>query len=442
MFDLKEFVEILKMSDVKLFSYLEDYLEKQLYNKKPETTGTIPSNDFIYCKGEFPVLLVAHLDVVHKQVPTVLYKEITNHKNSFKLYSPTGIGGDDRCGVWIILNILHYFDLSGKPLPSVLFTMGEEVGGLGAQTFCEEVKELKDIKYILEYDRKGYTDVVSYDDGNDELTKLICKYGAELGIDYKEANGTFSDISYICPHFGISGVNLSSGYYNAHTEREYIEYGEVKKITQVGYELMLKLDEEVKDPIKYEEVNYAGVSYSNWWNDYYKDYYENPYYSKKGNSKNSSKVNSSVNSSYNYNNTYTLNAPKSTVKPMSELTEHDYIMTWADEYYNGNYKYMDNVVRVDVKYTQFNAKKQSIRNFFAYSPDDDEKIKQFEKYIRKNNKGLRNLKENERRCDCCGKIVSTGEYLNIINGDKNYIKCNTCITDTLKAKYKLLDKSK
>lgn len=417
MLELKEFLSILKMTDVKLFSFLEVCLEK-LYNKKPKSTGTIPNNDFIYCKGEFPVLLVAHLDVVHKQVPTVLYKEITNDENNFKLYCPTGIGGDDRCGVWIILNILHYFELSGKPLPSVLFTMGEEVGGLGAQTFCEEVKELKDIKYILEYDRKGYTDVVAYEDGNDDLTKLICKYGAELGIDYKEAIGSFSDISYICPHFGISGVNLSSGYYNAHTNNEYIEYGEVKKITQVGYEMMLKLEESVKEPIKYEKVNYAGVDYG-WSDDYYGDYYK--YYNKGS-------------SYYNYNNKYNYNAPKSALKPMSELTEHDYIMTWADEYYNGKYKYTDSVVKVDVKYTQFNAKKQSIRNFFAYSTGDDKKI-----LIKRN---LKNLKENQRVCNCCGRIVTTGEYLNIITNSANYIKCNTCITNTLKAKYKLLDKSK
>ena len=61
---------------------------------------------FVYAQGSFPVLLVAHLDTVHDKTPS---KIITNKG---KISSPDGIGGDDRCGVYMILEIINKYNCS------------------------------------------------------------------------------------------------------------------------------------------------------------------------------------------------------------------------------------------------------------------------------------------------------------------------------------------
>ena len=56
---------------------------------------------FILVQGESPILLVAHLDTVHKEPVQVI---CTSRKGNI-LMSPQGIGGDDRCGVYALASI-------------------------------------------------------------------------------------------------------------------------------------------------------------------------------------------------------------------------------------------------------------------------------------------------------------------------------------------------
>lgn len=213
----------------------------------------------LYFKGSTPVLLVAHLDTVHKQLCTdIVYKKNKNTKNIY-ISSPQGIGGDDRCGIIMILDILT----NTKHRPSILFTCGEEIGGLGATTFIRNVKRLN-VNLIVELDRHGYNDVVRYSDDNEALTRAFESVG------YVEASGSFTDISIICPHFKLSGVNLSCGYYRAHTIDEYIILNEMQESTK---RLIKFLDSDlinvkyVYKPIEYNykpfSINYFSSAPSN-----------------------------------------------------------------------------------------------------------------------------------------------------------------------------------
>ena len=55
-----------------------------------------------------------------------------------------------------------------------------------------------------------------YDCDNPEFEAYITSKGFETQC------GSLSDISYVAPELGVAAVNLSSGYYNAHTQHEYI----------------------------------------------------------------------------------------------------------------------------------------------------------------------------------------------------------------------------
>ena len=176
---------------------------------------------YILVQGEAPVLLVAHLDTVHNEpVRTICKSEDGNI-----LMSPQGIGGDDRCGVFALQSIYA----AAKKKPWLLFTCDEETGGEGAKVFVREYVQnklpagLDKLKMLIEIDRKGSNDAVFYGCDNPDFEEYINKHG------FKTQSGSFSDISLLAPAMGVAAVNLSSGYYNAHSLHETINLRHLEK---------------------------------------------------------------------------------------------------------------------------------------------------------------------------------------------------------------------
>ncbi len=207
---MKKLEEFLTPTQAQLFKSLcEKYHGNILYVK----------GKFILVKGTAPIMLVAHLDTVHKQP----VRDICTSADGNILMSPQGIGGDDRCGVYALVNAYEQSAIK----PNLLFTCNEEVGGIGAKSFAylhslgKLPKFLDKVKFIVEVDRKGSNDAVYYDCCNNDFEAYITDKG------YKTAQGTFTDISIIAPQLGIAAVNLSSGYYNAHQLCEFINRNEL-----------------------------------------------------------------------------------------------------------------------------------------------------------------------------------------------------------------------
>lgn len=182
---------------------LHKALVKILKDFKYETIYDTP--DYIMAIGSLPVGLIAHLDTVHTEEITVL-------KDKNVMYKEINSGFDDRAGVAAILTILQTLK---NPLPTVIFTHGEETGGTGALALSKE-RQNPHLKYLIELDRQGEKDAVFYGCENSEFTAFILSSGFIL------ARGTFSDISFICPAWEIAGVNLSIGYFYEHTIDEYL----------------------------------------------------------------------------------------------------------------------------------------------------------------------------------------------------------------------------
>lgn len=160
---------------------------------------------YLYAEGTIPVLLVAHMDTVHRQpVEQICYSE-----DRAVAMSPQGIGGDDRCGVWMILQILHTASCH------VLFCEDEEVGCVGAKKFTSGSLRPQ-VNYIVELDRRGSNDAVFYRCDNPEFEGFVTSFGFET------ASGSCSDISYIAPYLETAAVNISCGYYCEHQRHEYI----------------------------------------------------------------------------------------------------------------------------------------------------------------------------------------------------------------------------
>lgn len=212
---MKQFVDICKMTQSQVKSYMEEYLTSKSYKVENE-------DGFLYAKGDVPVLLVAHMDTVHRSLPSVI------RKIDGKISSLQGIGGDDRCGIFIIMNIVKNMHCS------VVLCEDEEIGGVGARKFAKSpfISELG-VNYIIEFDRAHANDAVFYSCDNKDFTDFVTDI-----TGFKVAQGSFSDISAIAPAAKIAAVNLSCGYYNAHTTDEYVVYDEMMDTIAAAKELI------------------------------------------------------------------------------------------------------------------------------------------------------------------------------------------------------------
>lgn len=244
----KLFEKIIRMSQKELFDAIMDAFkgQKKLYKK----------GEYILVRGNAPVMLEAHLDTVHKE----RVREICKSEDGDVIMSPQGIGGDDRCGVYALLQIWR----NCEEKPFLLFTCNEEIGCIGASTFAKDytdgkikMRGLDKLKFIIEIDRKGNDDAVYYDCDNDEFEDYITSKG------FKTQWGSCSDISETAPALGIAAVNLSSGYYNQHTLHEYIVLSELKETIRKVIDIV---DESTDDSVPVYEYVEMIRSYSkyNW----------------------------------------------------------------------------------------------------------------------------------------------------------------------------------
>lgn len=175
---------------------------------------------FVFIKGSRAnrIVLVAHADTVwhwgdyRTQEPDLHFKDgiITNRNG--------GLGADDRAGcaiVWLLRDMGH----------SILITNGEEHHGIGSEWLMSEHQDIRDeinenSSFALQLDRRLGTEYICYGVGTGAFQDYI-----EKSTGHTESlTGGFTDICIICDK--ICGVNLSIGYYNAHSEREYLVYPE------------------------------------------------------------------------------------------------------------------------------------------------------------------------------------------------------------------------
>ncbi len=201
--DLKLFKEIAGMKKNKLqfflYKFLKNYGYKDIHN----------TNNFLMAEGDLPVCLCAHMDTVFNTVPTRFFYD----EEQTTVWSPGGMGADDRAGIVIILKLLE-----AGLRPSIIFTDLEEKGGIGADALVKMYGNcpFRECKAMIQLDRRGMDDSVYYNCANKDFEKKINSYG------FKTDWGTFSDISVFAPIWKIAAVNLSVGYENEHTSSEYL----------------------------------------------------------------------------------------------------------------------------------------------------------------------------------------------------------------------------
>lgn len=182
-------------------------------------------NIYAYRDKDYTMAVVAHMDTVHEIVRGYQVFEANNKYFAYDMdtMSATGIGGDDKVGIFIALSMLKSF-----PNVGVAFFVDEEVGCLGSgvadMTFFDQCN------IILQADRKGNKDFVtsisgvslSSSDFQKDVKKVLRAYG------YATCSGMLTDV-YTLKTKGFKGsvANVSCGYYNPHCSDEYIDFDDV-----------------------------------------------------------------------------------------------------------------------------------------------------------------------------------------------------------------------
>lgn len=214
---------------------LHKYLRERLTEFYPTTI--ISTDSYLLAEGTIPILLVAHLDTVFPDV-TRRDMPIYYDKAQKVMWSPDGLGTDDRAGVILILKILE-----AGYRPHVLFTHDEETGGIGAIDFIfTKWRPNLDIRYMIQLDRMGYDDCVFYSCNNNEFIDYVSSFGFTYSI------GSFSDISVLMPYLGVAGVNLSVGYMDEHS---YGEHWHLDWANETYYKVLAMLSAPPERPFKY-----------------------------------------------------------------------------------------------------------------------------------------------------------------------------------------------
>lgn len=229
--------------------------------------------------------IVAHMDTVHDIVEDLYPIEFDGCITGFNRVTmeQTGIGGDDKVGVYIAMECLRTFDNI-----KVAFFRDEEVGCAGS--YSAHMPFFKDCRFVLQCDRRGHEDFIidasgielSSNDFQSDVLPIIEMFG------YKFAKGMMTDVMALKEN-GIrcSVANMSCGYHNPHQANEYVCVAEVEMCLEMCKTIISRCKKVYKHKYKpkYIAQTYSYTKHQKpkvavhqkdnnniYWDDYYRSY--------------------------------------------------------------------------------------------------------------------------------------------------------------------------
>lgn len=220
--------------------------------------------------------MVCHIDTVHE-----INEHVEVHRSKDKLFAIDtntmeryGIGGDDKVGIYITLELLDTFDVF-----KAVFFLDEEVGCVGSGQ--ADFSFFDDSTVVLECDRKGINDFVSSISGttlyspefSSAINHILVQYGRT------ETHGGMTDVLEIAYKNKVCVANMSCGYYDPHTENEYVNISDIQNTLTMCKDIFLATlhkrweVEEDRDKSYYNYRAYDGYTYSNY---YYHEDFDKP----------------------------------------------------------------------------------------------------------------------------------------------------------------------
>lgn len=223
-------------------NFIKDYFDKMGISYQEDRFGNIFNLDDI----NLPILN-AHMDTVQDDIDEALSPFVKIRDGILNGYGV--IGGDDKCGLFVILEVLKQRKVN------FIITREEEIGCIGISNFMNH-NDIKEYPWALTLDRYGSGDIIcnKNDYGTKEFEDVLYKVGRDFG--YAPAQGVYSDADYISQD--ISCANVSVGYYAHHTKNEYVVLSELQNSINFVISAVDKIKGHYAAPEKY---GYGGHGY-------------------------------------------------------------------------------------------------------------------------------------------------------------------------------------
>lgn len=183
-------------------------------------------------------LFSAHMDMVNAEGYFLKDSEFAveggvftvDDKTNIRLYrdkekkKQTSLGADDKNGIWVILTLLR----NGHQI-NFAFCHSEETGGSGSRQIVandELAKRISECQYGIIIDRKNKGDIIGYNNNYClALDDKLETFSKAKDFGYSVATGSISDADRFAEL--LECVNLSCGYYEPHTSKEYTNLNEL-----------------------------------------------------------------------------------------------------------------------------------------------------------------------------------------------------------------------
>lgn len=246
-----------------MIEYLERTLTEKGYSYKKDSLGSIYVTKVTKGNPTHLPCFVAHTDTVHHINHNLMVVQLEEDDKTIltgidsETLKPSGIGGDDKCGVFLCLEMLDKLDNV-----KVALFVSEEIGCIGSHQADTEF--FKNVGYAIQYDSpKGNSMSLTLmgkklfnekSDFGGKVSNLI----VEHGITSWERH-PYTDIWPLMEKFNFSCLNLAAGYHRYHTHNEYVVVEEVQNAFELGLRLHENLGESFYER-KEEEVKVNRLS--------------------------------------------------------------------------------------------------------------------------------------------------------------------------------------
>ena len=202
-----------------VIAFIKNFVETRV----PEATIEIKDNNVYVTKGvaDYYPCIVSHTDTVHD-----IYEDFGVYERDGVLFAfsndtetQVGIGGDDKVGVWIGLQMLL-----DKEAVKCAFFHSEEIGCVGSSD--ADMSFFDNVGYAFQSDRRGHKDFVNNIYGvklfSEEFSQKISPVLHTHG--YQETDGALTDVYQLKLNgLDVCVANMSSGYYAPHSEKEIVD---------------------------------------------------------------------------------------------------------------------------------------------------------------------------------------------------------------------------
>jgi di/tripeptidase len=249
-----------------MIEFLVEWLEKKGIEYHVDDMGNVYATKK---SGEVPAdfyypCVLSHTDTVHSINEIIVREEQKPNAQGFRKLAlkgyttsgkPTGIGGDDKCGVFACLTLLDEL-----PFLKAAFFVSEETGCHGSRNADPEF--FSNVGYAIQFDapenwmitEKCFGQILFDRDTEffEKCDKVLTEGMVKEDMEYMVH--PYTDVYALRSKFDFSCINFSIGYYEYHTANEYvvvedvfkgIEHGR-KMISELGYKLYYKKSNEYR----------------------------------------------------------------------------------------------------------------------------------------------------------------------------------------------------